>query len=701
MPADNEQLAIEVIAKIGALEKQMAKAAGVTARAYREMSLSSRKATRQMEADAIRSTLRINRAFASVGSRVGDFGKTFAAGLVTTAGLRAAQQLIDTATRIQNALKVAGLEGEQLTAVYDALYASAQKNAAPIESMATLYSRLSLTQKELGVSQAELINFTDKVSLALRVGGTDAQAASGALLQLSQALGGGVVRAEEFNSVLEGTPTIAQAVAAGLKEAGGSVSRLRTLVVDGKVSSEAFFRAFEAGAATLEAKVASSEMTVSQNFVRLQNVLVDTAGKLDDATSASKIMGGALQELAGFVQGFGAVVSQVSESDLGKFVGWLAGGISKVNELKNALGGLPGVLSAISKANQDVLNGRPIGAGMEGDAIQNRINQAFDGTGATPKTSRLPATPVVKPISLSDYSVPPSTKGGGKGSSSKSVDELQREIAAIKERTSALQAETAAQAGVNPLIDDYGFAVEKARAKQDLLTAAQNAGIAITPAMTANMDALAQGYADASVAAEQLAEKQDNVRQAAENWASTSKDVTSGFIQDMRNGVSATDAVINGLSKLADTLVDNVLDAIFQVKNASSGGGGLFGFLGGLLGGGGSADPWAGMRSVGMPTFAKGGVSDRPSIFAEAGPEAAVPLPDGRRIPVDLRGAGGGHQDVNVAVEVSVADDGALRAYTKRVAQEEARAATTTGISNYNKTMPDRVKQINANPRKR
>jgi tape measure domain-containing protein len=707
MPSENEQLAIEVIAKIGDLEKQMAKAAGVTARAYREMSLSSRKATRQMESDAIRSTLRINQAIASVGSRVGDFGKSFAAGLITTAGLRGAQQLIDTATRIENALKVAGLSGKDLTAVYDALYASAQKNAAPLESLSTLYSRLALTQKELGVSQSELLNFTDKISLALRVGGTSATEASGALLQLSQALGGGVVRAEEFNSVLEGVPTIAQAVAAGLKEAGGSVSRLRTLVVDGKVSSEAFFRAFEAGAVTLESKVASAEMTVSQQFVRLQNVLIATAGKIDDTTGASKLMGGALEDLAGLVRGFGNVVAEVGESDLGKFVGWMSGGIDKVNEFKRVMGGLPGILSAISKANSDVLNGRAIGAGMEADGIQNRIDQAFEGTGVAPKTSRLPPVQPVKPISLDDYVVPSTGKGGRKGSSAKSVDELQREIATIKERTSALHAETAAQAGINPLLDDFGFAVEKARAKQDLLNAAQKAGIAITPEIAANIESLAEGFANASVAAEQLAKSQDSIRDAAEEWASTSKDITSGFISDMRNNVSAIDAVVNGLGKLADKLLDDVLNAIFQVNSAASGtgGGGLFGFIGNIFGGGGGggSDPWAGLRSVGVKTFAAGGVSDEPAIFGEGRmTEAAVPLPDGRRIPVDLGGAGGsGSQSVAVTFAVDADENGNLTPFVTKVSQQEARKTTSQGIRDYNQTMPDRVKQINQTPRKR
>src|SRR5687768_13724219 len=68
---------------------------------------------------------------------------------------RAASALVesvDAAKRVSNALKIAGLEGEELTRVYDALFASAQRNAAPIEALAQLYGRLSLVQKELNVT---------------------------------------------------------------------------------------------------------------------------------------------------------------------------------------------------------------------------------------------------------------------------------------------------------------------------------------------------------------------------------------------------------------------------------------------------------------------------------------------------------------------------------------------------------------------
>ncbi|HEV7293484.1 MAG TPA: tape measure protein [Devosia sp.] len=241
---------------------------------------------------------KVDAKFAALGRTATALGSSLIGIFAGSQVLRGAAQLIDTSTRIQNSLKVAGLAGEDLTKVYDELYASAQRNAVPLENLAQLYSRVSLVQKELGASTEEMLAFTDRVAMALRVAGTDAQSASGALLQLSQAMGSGVVRAEEFNSILEGALPIAQAVAAGLDEAGGSVAKLRALVVEGKVSSEAFFRAFEAGAVTLEEKVANAEMTISQGFIRLQNVLVDLAGKFDDATGSSASFAAVLDQVA-------------------------------------------------------------------------------------------------------------------------------------------------------------------------------------------------------------------------------------------------------------------------------------------------------------------------------------------------------------------------------------------------------------------
>jgi lambda family phage tail tape measure protein len=138
------------------------------------------------------------------------------------------------------------------------------------------------------------------------------------------------------------------------------------------------------------------------------------------------------------------------------------------------------------------------------------------------------------------------------------------------------------------------------------------------------------------------------------------REITGGIIDDLKSGLQEGKslwqafgtAATNALTKITDTLLNEVLDALFQVNGAggAGGGGGILGTLiGGLLGGGG--DPWAGMRTVtanangnaissgNVIPFARGGVVTRPTLFpmasgaglmGEAGPEAVMPL---RRLP--------------------------------------------------------------------
>lgn len=184
--------------------------------------------------------------------------------------------------------------------------------------------------------------------------------------------------------------------------------------------------------------------------------------------------------------------------------------------------------------------------------------------------------------------------GSGSGKTKKSrPDEYAREVEQITKRTAALKAETEAQASLNPLINDYGYAVEYARAKQDLLTAAQEAGVKVTPELTKSIEGLAAGYANAVVASEQLAEKQDEIRQRAEEAMATAKDVTRGIIDGFVEGASAADILADSLKKIGNALIDDVLNSIFKVNNAAGGGGGFLSGLFSLFGGGKSSFPSA------------------------------------------------------------------------------------------------------------
>ncbi len=232
-------------------------------------------------------------------------------------------------------------------------------------------------------------------------------------------------------------------------------------------------------------------------------------------------------------------------------------------------------------------------------------------------------------------------------------------------------------------------------------------------------------------------------------------DFASTLVSGLRNGEglwkSPGKAAISVLTKISDRLLNDVLNSLFKVNSA---GGGIFGGLfggggldlgilarspqaaaavasgipglwadGGYTGPGGKHEPagivhagevvWSqkdiaraggvgiveAMR-LGRRGYADGGVVGEggPQLL-RAQPDAAVPV---RRLRADNQNdASGSASGVHVTVGVSVDEDGNLKAYVKNVAQSEAQSSTRQGLNDFNQQLPDRVAQINRNPRRR
>lgn len=625
-----ERMVAILEARLDKYEKGLAKAASTTNRQFTAI---------ERRGKAMETRL------ANVGAGI---SRSFMGALAAGASLRGAQQLIDTATRIDNALKVAGLSGDELAKVYDRLFESAQKNAAPFETLVELYSRVALVQKELGVSSQQIVGFADNIALALRVSGKSAAESSGALLQLSQALGSGVVRAEEFSSILEGAPTILQAAAAGIKEAGGSVAKLRQIMLDGELSSRALFDGFAAGARTLEEKVAGSTFTVAQQLEKLRTALINAAGQFDRMSGASEKVGESLGRVEAIINSLSNVFEAAADGPMSKYLSVLeqinhyASLLDPVGLSQEILGriGESGALDRLADkiSSSEGPKAVPVvgdkGGRVVVDPIQSRIDAAF-GSGPSQ-------------ISLTDprYRVFGSGKDGGETGGRTRENDYQREIEQIKERTAAIQAETAAMAGINPLVNDYGFALEKAMAAQDMLTAAKRAGIAVTPELRAQIDELAGAYAMASVESAKLAEEQDHLFEAMEDMQQLGKDVLGGFIQDMLNGQSAAEALKGALAKVADKLIEIGLSSVFDglfPTGASSGGNSLQALFGGFRAGGGPVQ------------------SGKAYVVGEKRPELFVPNQSGSilpAVPQMPRMAASSNQSVSLAFAPSITIQG-------------------------------------------
>ena len=208
--------------------------------------------------------------------------------LFSQMALHSLRKYIDQWIGYENNIRLSTKSTEEAAVVEEALFAVAQKTRMSMETAIPLYRRLAQAQVDLGATQRQMIDLTRGVGMALAIQGVSADSARGALLQLGQLLGMARVRAQEFNSINENTPRILQAVADGVKGAGGSIHVLRQMVIKGTVTNKDFFDAILKALPQLEAEFARVTPTIGQAFTVLENAMGRYIRTIDKATGGSR-----------------------------------------------------------------------------------------------------------------------------------------------------------------------------------------------------------------------------------------------------------------------------------------------------------------------------------------------------------------------------------------------------------------------------
>lgn len=238
-------------------------------------------------------------------------------------------------------------------------------------------------------------------------------------------------------------------------------------------------------------------------------------------------------------------------------------------------------------------------------------------------------------------------------------DRFNKNLTETQAQIELLNKEAQALGLVNPLVNDYGYAQSKAEIKQKLLNDAMQNGVEITPEYAAKIDDLAEKYATADAARNKMQQGVENLSAKMAASSELGKSVLGGFIQDLRDGKSATEALSNALNKVADKLIEIALNNIFDggTFGASPGGGllgGLFSFLfadGGYTGSGGKNQP-AGIVHKGEVVWSQEDVRKwggpqrvdamRKRGYADGGIVSAIPMP---AMPDRIPSGGAGSRD--------------------------------------------------------
>ena len=197
-------------------------------------------------------------------------------------------QYADSFKTLQNAILSVSEEGVNLNEVTDELYRLAQRSRTSLAVTAKVYSDVKLATDELNLSQAELVRLVETMQKA-------APGAAGALRQLGQGLASGTLRGDELNSVLEGAPRIARAIA---KEMGVSIGLIRQYAEEGKITTDVVVAAMKKLGPEIDEVINKQKITVTQALTALDNAFTIFVGGQDSALGATDALAAGLIALS-------------------------------------------------------------------------------------------------------------------------------------------------------------------------------------------------------------------------------------------------------------------------------------------------------------------------------------------------------------------------------------------------------------------
>lgn len=165
-------------------------------------------------------------------------------------------------------------DGLQTTAeLQNKIFQSAQRARGSYQTTADAVAKMGILARDAFASNDEVIAFVEQLNKHFTIAGTSAQGIDAAMLQITQAMGQGVLRGEELNSVFEQAPTIIQSIA---KYLDIPIGQIRSMAQEGLITADVVKQAMFATAEETNAKFAQMPMTFGQIATIIGNTLLQT-----------------------------------------------------------------------------------------------------------------------------------------------------------------------------------------------------------------------------------------------------------------------------------------------------------------------------------------------------------------------------------------------------------------------------------------
>lgn len=312
------ELIIKISANSQSFQSEIARASRMGSDYYKTMQNGGRQA-----AAASRDT---RAALAEVSAQLNET-KSVAMGLGGAfAGAFATQQLInyaDTWTQLNSRLKLASDSAEEFTQNQRVLMDISQRTGTSVEANTNMFSRMSSSLKQLGYTASDTAKVTELVATTLRLSGAGASEASAVITQFGQSMASGVLRGDEFNSIMENGGRFAQALADGL---GVNVGQLRAMAEAGQLTANTVMPALLGQLSRVRTEGAQMGATVAASAQRVENAFMAWVGGANQASGATSSLAGGLDSLAENIDSVATAAGALVAVGLARYLGGIVSG---------------------------------------------------------------------------------------------------------------------------------------------------------------------------------------------------------------------------------------------------------------------------------------------------------------------------------------------------------------------------------------
>lgn len=314
------ELIIKISANSSSFQSEIARASRMGENYYRTLEQGGRKA-----AMASRET---KRAIGELNNELSSIKSTVTGVMGAMAGAFATQQLIgyaDAWSQLSGRLKLASVSAEDFSRAQQELMSLSQRTGTSLAANTNLYARIAQSMRDAGYASGDVAKVTETIATSLILSGASAAEASSVTTQLSQALASGVLRGEEFNSVMENGGRLARLLAAGM---GTTIGGLREMAQSGQLTTDKIVPILT-NTEQLRKEFEQLPQTVSMASQKVENAFMAWVGGANEASGATSSLTGALNGIAGNIDSIATVAGALIGVGLARYFGGLTTSVAR------------------------------------------------------------------------------------------------------------------------------------------------------------------------------------------------------------------------------------------------------------------------------------------------------------------------------------------------------------------------------------